>query len=593
MWCDFSLCGPSRSSMYLSIGSHNSLIDGNEDAYEIYGPENSLALATPYDQRSVFVALQNAGVDVCFIGKYINEYEKQNAGIAGLGISGYVPPGMTSFAGQADTTSYSAFTMCINGVVVGPFLSDNYEVSASFSGTTMTVTSFHSTANVIRPGSTISGTSIPSGVTVVSQLTGSAGSTGTYQISTALTLSSRTVNGDQSGFQIYGTDFMRDLAVQFILSRAGNPRPYVVFICTDAPHGPSRPADRHARLFNPISMPLTPNFNVSMLQSPVVDGLDTVEEVKPGWVRNSAEVSRRFVEADWRDRQECLLAVDELWKAPDTPYVIPETFLTGARPFGMGLASHPNPTGIGIIDALQQIGHYEVTRLIHSSDNGFSYGAQRIWGKESAYEHGAQVTCAMAGPGIAEGIQCQQLTLNIDIPPTLCEWYGATMAQGPDGRSLVSLLTDPYNFNKDWRTGFLMQCRPAFGPKSLQITSNAIRTQEWMYAEWHSPVADPANSEIYGDEFELYDMVSDPNQLHNRYGCTSPIDYTAVTTQLSTKLAFLMTASGAGMFDTDVYDSVDRTGQKATLLTDIPRDSNNLKGPGVFREITYITPLSN
>lgn len=74
--------------------------------------------------------------------------------------------------------------------------------TASFSGTTMTVTDLTSTGLTGRvvKGQVLTGTGITAGTTVTAQLTGQTGGLGTYTVSNSLSLSSRTVNGQTTGW---------------------------------------------------------------------------------------------------------------------------------------------------------------------------------------------------------------------------------------------------------------------------------------------------------------------------------------------------------------------------------------------------------
>lgn len=64
-------------------------------------------------------------------------------------------------------------------------------VTGSIAGTTLTVTAIGTGA--LAPGQTISGASVVNGTTIISQLGGTAGSTGTYQVSISQTVSSTTI----------------------------------------------------------------------------------------------------------------------------------------------------------------------------------------------------------------------------------------------------------------------------------------------------------------------------------------------------------------------------------------------------------------
>jgi len=65
--------------------------------------------------------------------------------------------------------------------------------TASIATTTMTVTAI--TSGPIYPGMTITGTGVTAGTRIVSQLTGTDGSTGTYQVSISQTVASTTITG--------------------------------------------------------------------------------------------------------------------------------------------------------------------------------------------------------------------------------------------------------------------------------------------------------------------------------------------------------------------------------------------------------------
>ncbi len=86
---------------------------------------------------------------------------------------------------RLNTTDYS------NGVSVQ---SHTATVTASISSTTMTVTAVSSGS--LKPSMIISGTGVTAGTYIVAQLTGTAGGTGTYTVSSSQTVSSTTITGD-------------------------------------------------------------------------------------------------------------------------------------------------------------------------------------------------------------------------------------------------------------------------------------------------------------------------------------------------------------------------------------------------------------
>jgi hypothetical protein len=88
--------------------------------------------------------------------------------------------------------------------------------TASIATTTMTVTAI--TSGPIYPGMVITGTGVTAGTRIVSQLTGTDGSTGTYQVSVSQTVASTTITGtckSKVRCEIAGT-YNIQFSVQFV-----------------------------------------------------------------------------------------------------------------------------------------------------------------------------------------------------------------------------------------------------------------------------------------------------------------------------------------------------------------------------------------
>ena len=97
--------------------------------------------------------------------------------------------GATSFSAAAATIQ-SALSAS-DAVFTGAIAPAGGSFTGSIAATTLTVTAVGS--GVLTPGSTISGTGVTAGTTVVSQLTGTPGGNGTYQVSASQTVSSTTI----------------------------------------------------------------------------------------------------------------------------------------------------------------------------------------------------------------------------------------------------------------------------------------------------------------------------------------------------------------------------------------------------------------
>ncbi|MFI5027709.1 MAG: sulfatase [Solirubrobacterales bacterium] len=97
-----------------------------------------------------------------------------------------------------------------------------------------------------------------------------------------------------------------------------------------------------------------------------------------------------------------------------------------------------------IIDTLGEEGRLRNTYILFTSDNGFFFGEHRLLGgKFLAYEPATHLPFLIRGPGIKPDTSTGELSMNIDIAPTVLQLAGAEADKSIDGRSMVPFLQDP------------------------------------------------------------------------------------------------------------------------------------------------------
>ncbi len=137
--------------------------------------------------------------------------KNNGATAATIGMTAYAnnTNGSISFAAAgsppADATVSTA-TIVGNDINVSAVVSNANAITGSLSGTTLTVTALTAGA-VLYPGAAITGGSasvgyVPAGAVIVSQLTGTAGSTGTYQLNESGSVTSTTLSASGSGLTV-------------------------------------------------------------------------------------------------------------------------------------------------------------------------------------------------------------------------------------------------------------------------------------------------------------------------------------------------------------------------------------------------------
>lgn len=131
---------------------------------------------------------------VAEMGKQIEALELQP--IATPQLPQYVYGSFYSTANQPDGSTITAYPILYDTTQFSKNVTlenRTAEFTASIATTTMTVTAI--TSGPIYPGMTITGTGVTAGARIVSQLTGTDGSTGTYEVSISQTVASTTITG--------------------------------------------------------------------------------------------------------------------------------------------------------------------------------------------------------------------------------------------------------------------------------------------------------------------------------------------------------------------------------------------------------------
>jgi arylsulfatase len=147
-----------------------------------------------------------------------------------------------------------------------------------------------------------------------------------------------------------------------------------------------------------------------------------------------------------------------------------------------------------MVSALDQRGQLDNTIILFTSDHGDCLGDHhQVYKFSSHYDSVARVPLVVAGPGVERLGVRGPLVEAIDLGPTFLAMAGLEPLAGASGKSLQPLLAGAETELRD--------C--VFSEHGARVMA---RTQEWKLVLYLG--------ESYG---ELYDLRSDPEELHNRY----------------------------------------------------------------------------
>ena len=159
-----------------------------------------------------------------------------------------------------------------------------------------------------------------------------------------------------------------------------------------------------------------------------------------------------------------------------------------------------------LIDALRSLGQLENTILLFTSDHGNHFRTRNAEYKRSVHEASIRVPTVLQGPGFDGGGCLPQLVSLIDLPPTLLDAAGLPVPDEMQGRSILPLTQKR---SQEWPDDLFVQV-------SESCVARAIRTQRWKYGVlardgdgWRD-----SGAERY-EETWLYDLLADPDELHN------------------------------------------------------------------------------
>ena len=144
------------------------------------------------------------------------------------------------------------------------------------------------------------------------------------------------------------------------------------------------------------------------------------------------------------------------------------------------------------------------TIVIYLSDQGFYLGEHGWFDKRWIYEESFRTPMMMRYPGVVKpGSVNNNFIMNLDIAPTMLEAAGITIPKDIQGESFLPLVKNKTAKGRDalyyhYYENGVHSVSPHFG----------VKTQRYKLIRFYQKV----------NNWELYDLVKDPNEMHNLFG---------------------------------------------------------------------------
>ncbi|XP_065837522.1 N-acetylglucosamine-6-sulfatase-like [Oscarella lobularis] len=364
----------------------------------------------------------------------------------------------------------------------------------------------------------------------------------------------------KTGKSTYQTDYIRDVALDFLTSKRDKGKPFFMYLAPFAPHAPATPAKRHENMFKEMKAPRYDSFNPD----------DSAQKEKPSWLGRLPKLTQNQIDGIdnfYRNRLRSLQAVDEMLQ--------------------------------NITDALESEGILNETYIFYMGDNGQHLGDYRLpGGKRQAFDTDIRVPFFVRGPGVPAGKVVREVIQSIDLFPTWADIANVKeLAAGHevDGKSIMpvfdsvgqSTTTNAFRsvalaemFGGSSNMGGVYKGLPGFEKNRFwNNTYQAIRVingtdwaagANWMYAEWCT------------GEKEFYNLTSDPREINNLAGSLSA----TMQEKLAGALHNLGTCAGKECQNPDFTKTVNYT-----LVCHNPPDMQ--QEDDLFEETSYGFPFSD
>jgi arylsulfatase A-like enzyme len=158
-----------------------------------------------------------------------------------------------------------------------------------------------------------------------------------------------------------------------------------------------------------------------------------------------------------------------------------------------------------VLDFLDRSGLAKNTIVIYTSDQGFFLGDHGLFDKRFMYEESLRMPFLVRWPAaIKAGTRSDAIALNVDFAPTFLDAAGLPVPGDMQGRSLLPVLRG--RTPADWQTSMYYRYYHDPGDHNTRAHYGVrTRTHKLIYF-WKK------------DQWELFNLVNDPSELHNLYG---------------------------------------------------------------------------
>lgn len=324
----------------------------------------------------------------------------------------------------------------------------------------------------------------------------------------------------------YTTEIITDKAINWIDSVKSEDQPFMLFLGHKSPHRPWQPGPNELGMYENIEIPEPETLFDDYSGNREIAGMNYMSISESMKMEQDLKITDNpqngFTESQQRKWDSIYLPINQNFKE-ENPKGKDLTKFKYQRYMRDYLASVAGvDKGVGkVLDYLKESGLDENTIVIYTSDQGFYLGEHGWFDKRWMYKESLKTPLIVKWPGqIKSGSINNQLVSNLDFAETFLDLAQTNIPNDMQGKSILPILRNENLEN--WRKSHYYHYYEH--PSEHDVRRHyGITTDRYKLIHFYYDV----------DQWELYDLQNDPNEMKNIYGDPN---YTKIQTELHNEL---------------------------------------------------------
>ena len=312
--------------------------------------------------------------------------------------------------------------------------------------------------------------------------------------------------GKRTKHQGYVTEILTDLALQWLKGRKGD-KPFYLMFHHKAPHREWEPAPKYLTLYDDKEIPepatLFDDYSgrgrAAHEQDMTIAKTMTNRDVKLVGPNNLTPEQKAKWDAAYEPKIKAFKEAN-----PQGKDLVRWKYQRYMHDYLACIASVDESVG-RVLDYLEESGLADNTIVIYTSDQGFYLGEHGWFDKRFMYEESLQMPLLVRYPKeIKAGSVNKDIVMNLDFAETFLDYAGARVPEDMQGVSMRPLLQG--RTPSDWRKSMYYHYYEYPAVHSVK-RHYGVRTERYKLIHFYNDI----------DEWELYDLKSDPDEMRNVY----------------------------------------------------------------------------